>query len=244
MSYYYTYRITCNHPDSIEKYYYGFRKSKTQHPNNDVYWSSSKYVKEAILKYGIQYFSKKIIKIFDIAEDAIKHESKLHERLKVDKHRLFFNKCRSTVWGFRTTGLILSGKTYEEIHGDEKAILLRQQRSDDLKKYRKDNPESVKGKNNPNYGNKWSDGKKETFASKRQKSDHPCYGLIWINNGHDEKKISSTEDLPINYVVGRVKNNKSEEIRNDFINSNLTRKEYAKKYEINYSTLKKYLKGL
>jgi hypothetical protein len=129
----------------------------------------------------------------------------LHERLKVDKHKLFFNKCRSTVWGFRTTGLILSGKTYEEIHGDEKAILLRQQRSDDLKKYRKDNPESVKGKNNPNYGNKWSEEKKEDFASKRQGKDHPAYGLIWINDGKNSRKISNNDDIPIGWARGRIR---------------------------------------
>lgn len=243
MPYYYTYRITCYHPNSIEKYYYGFRKSKVL-PDDDYYWSSSKYVKEAISKYGIEYFKKKVIKVFDTAEDAIRHESKLHEKFKVDKHKLFFNKCKSTIWGFRSTGLILSGRTYEEIHGIEKAKELKQVRSSKLSEYRKNNPESIKGSNNPNYGNKWSNEKRQEFSNRRQGDNHPCYGLIWINNGVEEKKVISILDIPIGYAVGRIKSNKSDKIRNDFINSNLTKKEFATHHNIKYHTLKKYLRGL
>lgn len=204
MTYYYTYRITCTHPNSKEKYYYGFRKS-IKHPLQDNYWSSSKYVKEAISKYGLDYFKKKVIKIFNVAEDAIGHESFLHKRLNVDKNPLFFNKCKSTIWGFRATGLILSGKSYEEIHGAEKAKELKKQRSNDMKKWRANNPESVLGSNNPNYGNKWSDEKKAEFALKRQGTNHPAYGSMWINDGITSKKILKSDTIPEGWVKGRIR---------------------------------------
>ena len=75
---YYVYRITCNHPDSKEKYYYGFRQNETPHTDN--YWSSSQYLKLAIKKYGKNWFSKKIIKIFFDRNSAIDLECKLHEK--------------------------------------------------------------------------------------------------------------------------------------------------------------------
>jgi len=204
MIYYYTYRITCTHPDSVEKYYYGFRKSKKP-PKEDNYWSSSKYVKEAILKYGKTYFKKKVLKVFHEAKDAMLHESQLHEKFNVDKNPLFFNKCKSTVWGFRSTGLVLSGKTYEEIHGVEKAKKLREKRSIDMKKHRALNPNSVKGKNNPNYGNKWSEEKRKEFASRRQGDKHPAFGSMWINNGIISKKISKNEPIPSGWIKGRIR---------------------------------------
>lgn len=204
MTYYYTYRITCIHPESVERYYYGFRKSSV-HPKLDEYWSSSKYVKEALAKFGKSFFKKKIIKIFESAEDAIIHESKLHEKFKVDKHPKFFNKCRSTVWGFRSTGLVLSGKTYEEIHGVEKAKTLKSERSESMKQFRREHPESVVGSNNPNYGNKWSDEKRKVFAENRQKENHPAYGLIWINDGVSSKKIRNTENIPDGWCRGRIR---------------------------------------
>jgi hypothetical protein len=202
MTYYYTYRITCIHPNSKEKYYYGFRKS-SKHPLQDNYWSSSKYVKESMAKYGLNYFKKKVIKIFDVAENAIEHESLLHERLNVDKNPLFFNKCKSTIWGFRSTGLILSGRSYEEIHGPERAKELKKQRSDDMKKWRADHP--VSGSNNPNYANKWSEEKKAEFASKRQGADHPAHGSMWINNGIESKKILKSDTIPEGWVKGRLR---------------------------------------
>ena len=204
MTYYYTYRITCTHPESVEKYYYGFRKS-TKTPTDDNYWSSSKYVKMAIEKYGIKHFKRKIIKVFDNAHDAINHESLLHEKLNVDKHYRFFNKCKSTKWGYRVTGLILSGKTYEEIHGPEKAKHLRDLRSIKLKQYRANNPDSTRGQNNPNYGNRWSEDQKAKLAAGRQGTDHPAYGSIWINNGEISIKISKSNDIPEGWIKGRLR---------------------------------------
>lgn len=200
MTSYYTYRITCTHPASTEKYYYGFRKTNKS-PLDDNYWSSSSYVKQAIQKYGLEHFNKKIIKVFDNPEDAISHENRLHEKMQVDQHPLFFNKCKSTKWGYRVTGLVLSGKTYEEIHGEQRAAELKAQRSRDMKAYRQKNP--VNGSKNPNYGNKWSDEQKRVLSEKHQGEKHPTFGWFWITNGHVSKKVPPGSEIPVGFTRGR-----------------------------------------
>ena len=202
MTTYYTYRITCHHPESKEKYYYGFRKTE-KNPTDDNYWSSSKYVREAVKKYGIEFFSKKILKQFEDPHEAISHESRLHERLKVDVNPLFFNKCKSTKWGYRVTGLILAGKTYEEIHGEDRARELKRERSLSMKRHRQKHP--VNGSKNPNYGNKWSLEQKKALSEKHKGTNHPTYGWFWINDGSVSKKISPDDTIPAGFVRGRLR---------------------------------------
>jgi hypothetical protein len=48
MAFFYIYRITCDHRDATEKYYYGFRKSLCEPKKDTKYWSSSQYVKKAL----------------------------------------------------------------------------------------------------------------------------------------------------------------------------------------------------
>jgi hypothetical protein len=236
---YYVYRITCKHIDSVEKYYYGFRKTKD--PNTDNYWSSSKYVIEAIEKFGIENFSKKIIKVFEDRVSAASYEAFLHEKFNVDKNEKFFNRCKSSIWGYNCTGDILSGKTYEEIHGIEKAKILKQKRSARIKQTIAEG--KFKGSNNPNYGNKWSDDMKKKMSDMRIGDKHPQYGWIWINNSLEEKKIGPTTIIEEGWTKGRLKTDKSY-LREEFLSSGLSRADFAKLKNINYTTLKKYLRGL
>jgi len=64
--FHYVYRITCIHPDSKEKYYYGVRSSKIA-PENDVYyWSSSvlvKFARNQLRKRVLQEENSKIVPI-------------------------------------------------------------------------------------------------------------------------------------------------------------------------------------
>jgi hypothetical protein len=236
---YYVYRITCFHPNSKEKYYYGFRKSVD--PINDNYWSSSKYVKDAISNYGISYFKKKILKIFDNRIEAAKYESFLHEKFNVDKNEKFFNKCKSTIWGYNCTGDILAGKTYEEIHGLEKAASLKSARSQRIKQTISEG--KFKGSNNPNYGNKWTEDMKNKMSEIHCGENHPQYGYIWINNLVEEKKIKPNSEIPNGWFPGRLKQDNTQ-IREEFLSSALSRKEFAKLKGIRYNTIKGYLKGL
>jgi hypothetical protein len=203
---YYVYRITCLHPDSVEKYYYGFRSCDCD-PREDAYWSSSEYVKEAIKKYGYSFFKKKIIREFLDRESAISLEIKLHNRFEVDTNALFFNRCKQSKWGYNCTGNVLKGKTYEEIVGLERAQELRILRSNKAKG--KDNS----GKKNPMYGRKHSDDMKRKLSLERQGKNHPTYGWKWITDGKNSLKIDPTSAIiPNGWYYGRkvprkVKNN-------------------------------------
>jgi len=243
MCYYYVYRITCVHPQSKEKYYYGSRKSKLP-IKKDNYWSSSKYVKNAIIKYGIEYFEKKILFVYDNRIDALKKEMYLHEKFDVGKNPIFFNRCKATIWGYNSTGDILSGTTYEEIHGKEKAEKLKKERSESMKRERIKTP--LDGTRNPNYGNKWSEEQKIKFSEQRQNENHPCYGLIWINNGKISKKIKKEDSIPNGWHKGRITKDsyKKEYYKELFLESNMSRKDFAKHHGINYNTMKRYLKGI
>jgi hypothetical protein len=194
---YYVYRITCLHEDSLEKHYYGYRSCKKD-PHLDDYWSSSKYVKLAISKYGIHFFKKKILKIFSTREDAIDMEIKLHEKFDVDKNPTFFNRCKQSKWGYNCTGEILRGKSYEEILGSERAKELKLKRS--LVAKNKDNS----GIKNPMFGKKHTDEMKRKLSESRQGKNHPAYGMKWITNGIESVKIyPDTIVIPENWYFGR-----------------------------------------
>ena len=179
---YYVYRITCSHPNSIEKYYYGYRSSKFL-PKDDNYWSSSKYVIDAIKKYGSSFFTKKIVKIFSTKEEALNYEILLHEKFDVDKNEKFFNKSKQSIWGVNCTGSINKGKTYEEILGKDKALQLRKLRSEKAK------CKNNSGKNNPMYGRKHTEEVKLKHSNRMKGNNHPTYGFTWITNGVDNKKV-------------------------------------------------------
>jgi len=195
---YYVYRITCHHPLSTEKYYYGSRGS-TKPPEEDNYWSSSKYVKEAIASFGLEFFTKKIIKTFDTKEESLDLEIRLHEKLSVDTHEKFFNRCKQSKWGYNCTGTVVKGKTYEEILGVERATALRQLRSINAKG--KDN----RGTKNPMFGKKHSAEMKAKLSNDRIGSLHPTFGWKWITNGIESKKIDPNEtSIPDGWKYGRV----------------------------------------
>jgi hypothetical protein len=62
---------------------------------DDEYMSSSKYVKEAIEKYGKNQFNKIILKRFDNRRDANKYEMQLQEEFDVSKSNFFFNRIKT-----------------------------------------------------------------------------------------------------------------------------------------------------
>lgn len=96
MKIYYVYRITCHHPDSPERYYYGYRGCVGD-PQDDVgYWSSSSTLRAAIATYGPLFFTKKILAVYPTKEAALAHEVRLHARLQVKAHPLFFNRANQT----------------------------------------------------------------------------------------------------------------------------------------------------
>lgn len=195
--YHYVYRITCTNEQSIEKYYYGSRSSKLE-PKFDNYWSSSKYVKIAIENYGMKYFKKKIIKTFKTREEATQYEMLLHNKFKVETHKLFFNKARASNFGIKIFSLISKDKTYEELYGEEKAKELKIIRSKTFKKIDKT------GAKNPMFGKKHSDEMKRKLSISRQGEKHPAFKSFWVNDGKQNIKLQEGSKIPKGFSLGRI----------------------------------------
>jgi hypothetical protein len=60
------------------------------------------------------------------------------------------------------------------------------------------------GKENPNYGNFWTDRQKEELSKKHSGKNHPQFGWIWITNGIESRKINpQIEEIPVGWNKGR-----------------------------------------
>ena len=103
MKTFYVYRLTCTHPESPAKYYYGYH-SCIGDPRQDPYWSSSRTVQAAMIRFGPEAFTKKVIATYPTRAEALALEVKLHARLDVKNHPLFFNQSNQTSTKFTTSG--------------------------------------------------------------------------------------------------------------------------------------------
>ena len=86
----FVYLVTCTHPEYQKKYigrkffYTNFGK-KTKQKESDwaTYKTSSKYVKEAIQKYGLEYFTFEIVQLFDTRAGVVSAEVELQWAARV-----------------------------------------------------------------------------------------------------------------------------------------------------------------
>jgi hypothetical protein len=102
----YVYKITNNNPTDSRKYYIGVRTAPNGNPQEDTkYWSSSKYLKEAIEEIGLENFSKEILSTWETREEAIAEEIRLHEKLNISLNENYYNKAKQTSTGFDRTGI-------------------------------------------------------------------------------------------------------------------------------------------
>lgn len=122
---FYVYRITCSHPNSTSKYYYGSRSCRCTPTADTTYWSSSKVVKHARKLYGASSFTKKILATFETRSEALAYEARLHTRFNVKDHPLFFNQANQTTSSF----------CYTQVTDAQKAKI-----SASLKRYYTNNP--------------------------------------------------------------------------------------------------------
>lgn len=114
----YVYKITNHKPSDSRKYYIGVRTAKGCSPYEDTnYWSSSKYISEAIKETGIESFSKEILSIWENREDAIKEEIRLHQEFDVANNNEYFNKAKQTSskFNYDATGKIVSNETRKKL---------------------------------------------------------------------------------------------------------------------------------
>lgn len=115
LMWYYVYRITCHHPEALEKYYYGVRRSMKPPEEDTRYWSSSRYVKQALKTFGSTWFTKKIVSCYVTRDAAYAKEIRLHAFFDVKTHPLFFNRSNQTTAKFSREGVRCSPETVEKI---------------------------------------------------------------------------------------------------------------------------------
>lgn len=127
-------------------FYYGVRYAKKCSPDElwVKYKTSSAYVKDIYTQYGEPDIIQ-VRKVFTNAHEAMKWEHKVLRRLKVISKDFWINKTdnkamdyitskRSTLPGRLAALKVTTGKTYSDIHGDEKAAQLRAMRAESSKK--------------------------------------------------------------------------------------------------------------
>ncbi len=72
----YVYKITCNYPNKCFGFIY-FGRSQSMTPKDNPYMGSGTLLKYYQKRFGMEYFSKEVIRIFAKIEDAIHLESKI-----------------------------------------------------------------------------------------------------------------------------------------------------------------------
>jgi hypothetical protein len=102
--FHYTYLLSGNDG----KMYIGARSCLTI-PEKDIYWSSSKYVLQAI-KDGV-VFDKKILSVWPSRQEAVAHEILLHDIFNVAKNVNFYNRSKQTSTSFDTSGIFVPEET-------------------------------------------------------------------------------------------------------------------------------------
>ena len=91
----YTYLLKFTNPEKDQKlFYYGVRFAKNSSPDDlfKTYFTSSKYVRELINKYGVGSFTWEIRKTFLNKEEALEWEHTVLRRMKVVRNDLWLNR--------------------------------------------------------------------------------------------------------------------------------------------------------
>ena len=108
--YYYVYRLTCTHPFSEARYYYGVRQCRCLPHEETSYWSSSRKVGAARKKFGKEWFVKKIVSVYPTRQAALMKEIRLHHCFNVRDNSMFFNQANQTSLGFDAGPISLEGR--------------------------------------------------------------------------------------------------------------------------------------
>lgn len=95
--------------DEEGKQYIGSRSDHGCSPEEDNYWSSSKYIKK-VIQDGVK-FTKIILMRFETYEEAYRHEILLHDCFDVGVNANFYNKAKATTSGFSRKGIAVLPET-------------------------------------------------------------------------------------------------------------------------------------
>ena len=181
-----------------DKVYVGVHKTKSL---DDGYMGSGKVIRNAIKKYGTEYFSKTILETFESSEAMFSREKEV-----VNDEFL----ARSDVYNLRRGGF--GGFSDSERVAAHK--ILSKRTTDEVSKMNKDRHRRY----GPSYSEKWSSAgrcaaflesakekRKKTFLeiSHQQGTTNSQFGKMWITNGSESKSIKNTDPMPDGWERGR-----------------------------------------
>ncbi|UGO53297.1 putative homing nuclease [Klebsiella phage vB_KaeM_Nispero] len=216
--YYLIYKITNN---VNGKYYVGAHKTDDI---NDGYMGSGVLIKKAILKYGIENFTKEVIHYCESSEEMYLKESEIvtPEFLLGNVYNLKlggeggFDYVNSTYWTpskMTARGILGGNSTSNKIRNDSKFKLnfsdkIKSGITPDARSRIADAVKANIAKNgNPFLGKTHSSETKRKISDKlklaQSGSKNSQFGTMWINNGIEAKKISKDSPIPEGWYKGR-----------------------------------------
>lgn len=222
----YTYLITCI---PTGQFYYGVRYRKGCHPDElwVSYFTSSRYVKRLILRYGMSEFRTEVRRTFSDAVTAVKWEHTVLKRMRVLGKPEWLNMSIGTLKSTRNE-MLSKHNVYQKGHKRSQAeVEKRATNYETVVWIKKDGVDKlVKETDVPYYLSLgFSEGRSfvtEAFREKckqRVGSANPAYGRKradlaerngipsrWITNGSESKKVPDSdlaEYLNAGWVTGR-----------------------------------------
>ena len=199
------------------KFYIGSHKTRNL---DDGYMGSGKYLNHAIQKYGVEYFTKEILFVFETSEEMYAKETEI-----VNKDFLATeNTYNLKVGGFGGFDYINDNPEKYLTEKRLSALMTNEERTKRwMVKYNTDvqfracvlnNLEKARitsHANNPEgtfKGRSHSEDTKQVMSSKaKERLQDPTansqYGTMWINNGIECKKIKKDEPIPDGWNRGR-----------------------------------------
>jgi hypothetical protein len=197
------------------KFYIGTHKTKNI---NDGYFGSGKLLKRAILKYGIDKFSKEILHTFQTEEEMFKAEATVVNERFVERKDTY-NVVVGGKGGFsyiNANGLAvrnITNKNAKRLSKQAgKALRTKIQTDSEFREKRRKAAQLGSLRRQELYGPAFL-GKRHSSVTKQKMSDakkgktngrkNSQYGTMWITDGIANKKILKTEIIPVGWNKGR-----------------------------------------
>jgi len=224
--FYYLYKITNNVNTKI---YIGVHQT---HNLDDNYMGSGKVIKRAILKYGIENFSKEIVEFFDNSLDMYKREAEIvTSEFAINENT--YNIREGGKGGFDlATKIHMEREGYQSVAERNKAISpMNSPRGDEIREKAREGWKKMfadpcrrqkqRAAINKTRQQKLTEDhmyytscmnteeaqskKRDTFKQNKhqQGTNNNQYGTYWITNGTNNKKVSDISEIPEGYRRGR-----------------------------------------
>jgi len=198
------------------KIYIGMHKTSNL---NDDYMGSGKLIKRAQEKYGIQYFTKEYLAIFDNPDDMYEMESSLVNEKFIERDDTYnimkggcggFTHCNTNIdiivkrdtYKNKRSGYDASPISNPDSHRNTNHLQTdeaREKRKESLKKYYENGGKgSFCGKSHT------EETLQKMRKSKNAGDKNQNYGKMWITNGIDSVTIPKEDPIPEGWRKGRI----------------------------------------